>query len=90
MTDKIASQMKVCYKLVSLRLSGCLFVGKQHAENYVRISFKCSHLLYGILAYHSTGQTLIANELNFSYVHVETVLSIQRNHQFNYIGINYK
>ena len=77
MTDKIASQMKVCYKLVSLRLSGCLFVVKQHTENYLRISFKCSHILYGFVAYHSTGKTLIANELNFSYVHVETVLSIQ-------------
>ena len=88
MTDKMASQMKVCFKLFSLRHSGCLFV--KTIDIYLRISFKCLHLLCGIVAYHNNGQTLVANELKFSYVHVETVLLCQAvNHQFNYIGINY-
>ena len=57
MTDKIASQMKVCFKLVSLGHSGCLFV--KTIENYLRVPFKCSHLLYGSVAYHITGKTLV-------------------------------
>ena len=38
------------------------------------IPFNCSHILYGIVAYHIIRQTLFTNALNFSYVHIEMVL----------------
>ena len=64
--------MKVYYKLISLRQrqllnknSGCLFV--KTIQNSLRIPFKCSHFLYGIVAYHIIRQTLVTG-------YVETVL----------------
>ena len=58
-------------------------------KNYLRIPFNCSHILYGIVAYHIIWQTLVANALNISYVHVETVLLCRTvNHQFNYGGLS--
>ena len=92
--SKITSQMKVHLKLIWLaqkplnKNRGCLFV--ETMKNYLRISLKCSHILYGIVGYHNNRQTLVANTLNFSYVCVETVLLCRTiNRQFNYIGINF-
>ena len=81
MTQNIASQMKVYLKLVSLgqrqllnKNSGSFFVIT--IQNCLRIPFKCSHILFGIVhvAYHIIRQTLVANGLNLSYAHVETGL----------------
>ena len=73
MTEKIASQMKAYFKLISLgqrqllnKNSGCFKIYKT-IQNYLRIPFKCSHILYGIVAYHIIRQTLVTG-------HVETVL----------------
>ena len=73
MTEKIASQMKVYFKLISLgqrpllnKNSGCFKILKT-IQNCLRIPFKCSHILYGIVAYHIIRQTLVTG-------HVETVL----------------
>ena len=68
------------FKLVSLSQSeillnkniACLFV-KTNRMIY-GYSSKCSYILYGIVPYYIIRQTLVANGLNFSYVHVETVL----------------
>ena len=91
---KITSQMKVHLKLIWLaqrplnKNRGFLFV--KTIKNYLRIPFKCSHILYGIVGYHNNRRTLVANTLNFSYVRVETVLLCRTiNRQFNYIGINF-
>ena len=65
--------MKVYFKLISLgqrqslnKNSGCFKILKT-IQNYLRIPFKCSHILYGIVAYHIIRQTLVTG-------HVETVL----------------
>ena len=50
----------------SISDEGCFKILKT-IQNYLRIPFKCSHILCGIVAYHIIRQTLVTG-------HIETVL----------------